>query len=198
MEPTEPLTEERLLALVNRGEGTTVEFKTQAPDPRTLAHLIAAFANASGGVILVGIRDDGKVVGCDSQRLSAALSSALERLHPEPVVTLEQVRIRGAGVGAIQVSSAQGIVLSDGSAVTRVGSTVRPMGPEQLRERFGEQTQQAWLEELFRTIALQTQTIESLRAEVQKTGSLWSKMKDYLIGGIIGAILGWLLSVVIS
>ena len=36
---------------------------------RVLAEEIAAFANASGGMILIGVDDDGEIVGIDRQDL---------------------------------------------------------------------------------------------------------------------------------
>ena len=54
-----------LLAL---GEGFTTEFKRAMPSD--LGREICAFANATGGVILLGVSDAGKIVGvADHNRL---------------------------------------------------------------------------------------------------------------------------------
>jgi len=46
---------------INAVEGQTLEFKRQWTD-RALEDL-AAFANTKGGTLLLGIRDDGEIVG---------------------------------------------------------------------------------------------------------------------------------------
>ena len=43
------------------GEGFTTEFKRSMPS--NLGREICAFANATGGVILIGVTDDGEIVG---------------------------------------------------------------------------------------------------------------------------------------
>lgn len=48
--------------LVN-GENSAVEFKTDDLHPGTLAEEIVAFANTTGGSILLGVRDDGSIAG---------------------------------------------------------------------------------------------------------------------------------------
>jgi len=57
------LNPEELNRIILAGEGPTVEFKEHfTPD---IAREIAAFANAGGGVILLGVADDSTVVGVD-------------------------------------------------------------------------------------------------------------------------------------
>jgi len=50
---------------------------------------------------------------------------------------------------------------------------------------------------LANAIAKQTQTIQKLRDDLQEANSLKSKLKDWLIGGTIGAIIGFLLSLLL-
>ena len=63
----EPTTE--LQAMVSAGEGATVEFKSIIPEPGSslrdrVCNTVAAFANSdSGGQVLFGVEDDGKVIG---------------------------------------------------------------------------------------------------------------------------------------
>lgn len=191
------MNENELRALVGHGEGSTLEFKVEVPDPRTLARLIAAFANASGGTILIGVDDSGRIVGADLQRLAAAVAAALERLRPEPQVSAEETRLDGAVIGVISVRSSANPVLADGSALTRLGPMTRAMTPEQLRGRFETSMSASKLPDLLTAIAEQTETIERLRADIQVAGSLRSKLQDYLVGGIIGAILGWLITLLL-
>ena len=52
---------ERLDRLLRAGESETVEFKESLD--REALETVAAFANTSGGTLLIGVRDDGTVRG---------------------------------------------------------------------------------------------------------------------------------------
>ncbi len=55
-----------LQTLISAGETQSVEFKRQCSTPIKLAKAITAFANTSGGYLLIGVDDDGQIVGIDS------------------------------------------------------------------------------------------------------------------------------------
>lgn len=46
-----------------RGEGQHIEFKLRVPRPERMAREMIAFANSGGGTLLVGVDDDGSIVG---------------------------------------------------------------------------------------------------------------------------------------
>jgi predicted HTH transcriptional regulator len=52
-------------ALTKRGEGENLDFKLAINNPQKIAKTLAAFANTSGGIILVGINDQRKIIGVD-------------------------------------------------------------------------------------------------------------------------------------
>lgn len=52
-----------LRRLVRQGEGTQLEFKRKAKFPDKIAREIVAFANSSGGILLLGVEDDGSIYG---------------------------------------------------------------------------------------------------------------------------------------
>lgn len=52
-----------LRQLVRQGEGTHLEFKRRASSPDQIVREMIAFANTSGGIILVGVNDDGELSG---------------------------------------------------------------------------------------------------------------------------------------
>ncbi len=49
--------------LAATGEGLTVEFKKRVPRPERIAREVIAFANTDGGRVLIGVDDDGTLVG---------------------------------------------------------------------------------------------------------------------------------------
>lgn len=52
-----------LKRLINRGEGQHLEFKTKTNSPDKIVHEFIAFANSEGGMLLVGVSDEGRISG---------------------------------------------------------------------------------------------------------------------------------------
>jgi ATP-dependent DNA helicase RecG len=79
-----------LKILVQEGEGTTLEFKENLP--ASLARDLVAMANTIGGRILLGVRDDGTVVGVkDSNSLRARIQDIARNCDPPVKVVVEPV-----------------------------------------------------------------------------------------------------------
>jgi predicted HTH transcriptional regulator len=53
----------QLRRLVAQGEGPTLEFKRKATFPEKIVREMIAFANTKGGIVLIGIGDDGSLPG---------------------------------------------------------------------------------------------------------------------------------------
>lgn len=83
---------ERLVAL---GEGQHLEFKRRVPRPHRLAKEVIAFANTRGGHLLLGVDDDGSIVGVrDADEELYSLQEALDNhCSPAVPVRLEHVEI---------------------------------------------------------------------------------------------------------
>ena len=77
-----PITE-----LLNQAEGLRFERKRTIPSAYKIARTLASFANTSGGTLLVGIEDDGKVVGVKSELEELLfIEKATEALTVPPLV----------------------------------------------------------------------------------------------------------------
>ena len=81
--------------LAAMGEGRTLEFKNRVPRPERIAREVIALANTDGGTVLVGVDDDGTVLGVkDAQEEFFALQTALaDRILPPVDLRFEPVRI---------------------------------------------------------------------------------------------------------
>ena len=85
--------EDELTRLVQLGEGPTLEFKTKVPKAERIAKEVIAFANTSGGRLLLGVDDDGAIKGVrDSSGEEFALTEALSA-HCDPPVEFSTERI---------------------------------------------------------------------------------------------------------
>jgi ATP-dependent DNA helicase RecG len=54
-----------LQKLIKDGEGKTIEFKAELPNSNTLAKTIIAFSNTGGGKLIVGVNDQGEIIGLE-------------------------------------------------------------------------------------------------------------------------------------
>jgi len=123
-------------------EGEELELKREWTD-RTLEDL-AAFANTRGGTLLIGMADDGTVVGADVsdreiQRIANIITS---RLGITPSIRVEERDEKP--VLAIQVEPIRGLVPCNGRYLRRVGSTNRDFTQEELARHLLERSGQTW------------------------------------------------------
>lgn len=69
---------EPLLRLIRQGEHQQLDFKLEIDDARKIARAMAAFANAEGGRLLIGVKDNGSIAGIRSEEEMYMLQAAAE------------------------------------------------------------------------------------------------------------------------
>ena len=124
-----------VLELIRLGEGDTVEFKRKITSD--IGRDIVAFANTEGGVILIGVDDDGNVVGVEEDVMQK-LSDILLNIVPHISVKVDKVTIEGRKVYLIRVPKSDKIHTFRYIAYVRVGRNVRPLDLNELLERAAE------------------------------------------------------------
>jgi predicted HTH transcriptional regulator len=191
------LNEKNILELISAGESETVELKTALPSPAILARYLAAFANTAGGILIVGVKEPDVVVGADEKRTLQAVERSKSFLSSLVDTEARSILVNGKIVVAITVKPSREIVFGDGQALGRLGHLVRPLSPTQLSAKLGTVIAEPSIDRLAESISKQTEIIETLRDELHEANSLKSKMKDYVIGGTIGAVTGFLLSLLL-
>jgi len=61
--------QEQILGILSRGEDTRHQFKVDVTNAKSVGAELAAFANGFGGVLLIGVSDDGKVAGLANEHV---------------------------------------------------------------------------------------------------------------------------------
>ncbi len=91
--------------LISRGEGSQLEFKATISAPHRIARTLCAFANTSGGTLLIGVSDDGRVSGVESEYQEVQKIERASDFFVEPPLTVayETVGWEGRTVLAITV-----------------------------------------------------------------------------------------------
>ena len=121
-----------LSSLIALGEGFTTEFKRSMPSD--LGREICAFANTTGGVILIGVEDSGAVVGVeDHNRLKSQVQSVARSADPPVGVEVESE----GGVLRVTVPEQHGKPYSFGGRFfIREGATCQQLSRDEIREFF--------------------------------------------------------------
>ncbi len=131
-----------LQALILAGEGERTEFKARWSD--TALETLAAFANGQGGVLLVGVDDEGHPVGWpgsekDLRVISDQIGDAL-RIQP----SVKSQVLDGQRILVIEVAPAPTPVAYRGRYYRRIGNTTREIPPEELGRLFIEKWGVTW------------------------------------------------------
>lgn len=125
-----------LLEKIYLGEDATIEFKRALPHRNSLADEIAAFANAQGGMILIGVDDNGEIVGIELKKLDNVEKTVVEICNDwiEPTVPIftEKLRLDGKNLLKIYVSPSLFVHKTSNGYFTRKETYNEEMSTQQL------------------------------------------------------------------
>jgi len=130
---------EYLKNLIEQGENSTIEFKNEEARPESIAREMVAFSNYLGGVILLGISDNGQVIGITKKNTEEKIANiARENVIPAinysaEIVVHEQKKVMVIEVEKGKQKPYQTI---DGKYWIRVGSTNRMANQAELMRLF--------------------------------------------------------------
>ena len=126
------MSQQHLASLIALGEGFTTEFKRSLPSD--LGREICAFANATGGEILIGVDDAGTIVGVqDHNRLKSQVQSVARSADPPVAVEVESE----GEVLRVTVPEQHGKPYSFGGRFfIREGATSQQLSRDEIREFF--------------------------------------------------------------
>jgi len=119
----------------HRQEGQELEFKRAVRDFNDVGQTVCAFANTSGGEILIGVDDDGISIGLDESRLDdlqLRLSGAVQCVSPTPLHNIQVEKEEGKSIIRLKVRAlaTDAFCTHNGLIYTRSGSSnLRLDGP---------------------------------------------------------------------
>jgi ATP-dependent DNA helicase RecG len=129
-----PLTANQVKLLIREGEGLTVEFKVRYT-PR-IDEDIVAFANAKGGTLLLGVRDDGTITGERlTNDLKAKINSLTRNCKPSITTKLSQV---GSVVAVVVEEGAEKPYSCSSGYFRRLDGNTQKISHDELRIMFAE------------------------------------------------------------
>ncbi|HPR99129.1 MAG TPA: ATP-binding protein [Methanomassiliicoccales archaeon] len=89
-------------------EGQNLEFKKLVRNFNDIGQIVCAFANTSGGEILIGVDDDGNSIGLDESRLDdiqLRLSGAVQCVSPNPIHNIQIEQVDGKSIIRLTVKA---------------------------------------------------------------------------------------------
>ena len=100
------MTRNQLDELIAQGEGSRLEFKRTISAAHRIARTLAAFANTAGGTLLIGVADDGRMMGVPSElREMRRIEEATDQLVDPPLaVSYEVLKPDGRSILIITVA----------------------------------------------------------------------------------------------
>jgi ATP-dependent DNA helicase RecG len=96
----------KLVELLKRHEGKTLEYKRDLSSPDSILKCLVAFANTGGGIVVIGVEDGSKNVRGVNDVLAAEEKLAnlvSDSIRPRLVPDIEVVPLRNLNVLAVQV-----------------------------------------------------------------------------------------------
>ena len=130
---------DKLLELIRNGENEKVEFKRKITNE--IGRDVCAFANTRGGTIIIGISDNGQIVGVKKDE---NIYNMVSSVSPLPKLEIEKVHIGKKRIVVVTVRPSKNIHSFRGIVYIRVGSINRPLDIKEIIERSIERRIVDW------------------------------------------------------
>ena len=100
---------EEIIQLIAGGENSSVEFKTADVKLDSLAKEIAALSNTNGGVIFIGVNDDGTISGLTGKKNVEEWISNISRNNVIPPAQYQyyEVEIQNKKIGVLEIAKGE-------------------------------------------------------------------------------------------
>ena len=136
-------TRTELLEIIRNGENSGVEFKRDVLENHALAKELVAFSNLSGGMVLLGVEDDGSISGLTRPDLEEwVMTACRDKIRPPIIPFFETARDVESGKDVAIVRVTRGFDVHSlwhnnrNTYFIRVGTQSREPSPEELGRLF--------------------------------------------------------------
>ncbi len=137
------ITKTTLLEIIANGEHSGLEFKRDVLQNHQLAKELVAFSNLEGGMVLLGVDDDGTISGLTRDNLEEwVMTACRDKIRPAIIPTFQTIRDvePGKDVAVVRVSRGANVHSqwhnNRNAYYIRVGSQSREPTPEELSRLF--------------------------------------------------------------
>jgi len=129
--------EDEIRTVIQKGENEEVEFKENISNLQSISKVICSFSNTRGGVLFIGVKDNGMISGLDSDSdiIQQKISSITDVIYPSPILRIEEKWIdeKMVFIAIVQRPVENVYYTYKGAIYVRMGSTTRRLeGQSQL------------------------------------------------------------------
>lgn len=135
---------EQLQSIVTQGETATVEFKKSTGQLRAAFETVCAFLNSQGGIVLIGVDAQGKILGQDiTDNTRQEIAREIHKLEPDATLDLKYIAVNeNKSVIVIQVKvGPHSPYTYDGRAFQRIETTTTRMSQHRYEQLLVERGQ---------------------------------------------------------
>lgn len=157
---------ETLKELISLGESEILEFKKSISSLKSIFQTLCAFLNASGGLVLIGVLDNGKIVGqVFNQGVSLKIAAELAKIEPPSYIDILQIQVTPTqSVIALKTKAGEHAPYTyDGRAYQRIADSTSRM-PQHMYEQ--KLVARAQLNHSWETYITSGYTIDDLDTEL--------------------------------
>jgi ATP-dependent DNA helicase RecG len=137
------ITRTDLLEIIRNGENSGVEFKRDTVQNHDLAKELVAFSNFEGGIVLLGVEDDGNVAGLTRPNIEEwVMTTCRDKIRPAIIPFFEIIKDIEPGKNIAIVRVSRGLYVyslwhnNRNTYFIRVGTQSREPTPEEMSRLF--------------------------------------------------------------
>jgi len=166
------MTEKQLKELIQQGESQNIELKSSLKLKEEIGETISAFANTSGGIIIIGVSDEGKILGVDigKKTLEDLANWVKENTDPQiyPDVKVHQVENKSIIEVSLKENEEKPVFFKN-HAFQRVGKTNQRISANKIRELAKqERVKLHWDEKICERATLEDIDEEKVKGFLEK------------------------------
>lgn len=164
---------DQVTALTEQGESPMLEYKTSTAQLKATFETVCAFLNKNGGVVLIGVKNNGEVIGQDvTDNTRQEIAREINKIEPTAQIEISYVPLKGSKhVIVVEVDPGSHAPYTyDGRAFDRNQSTTSRMtqhGYEQLLVERG-QLNHSWEESIATSYSIDDLDFDEIHLAVQQ------------------------------
>ena len=141
------MTLNELKKMISQGESETLEFKTSTAKIKAAFETLCAFLNTHNGTVLIGVKDDGRIVGQQvTDQTNLEISNMISKLEPPTKVGVDYIIIDDSKF-VVELTARSNSELApyvlDGKPFWRIGSSTKPMPQQHYQQILLEKSQKS-------------------------------------------------------
>jgi ATP-dependent DNA helicase RecG len=133
------VTIDEIKKIIRNGENSYIEFKEEDIKAKELAEEIVAFSNSEGGIILIGVDDEGNIKGVKDDKIEeTVMNICRNNCIPHIIPIYESIEVEGKRIAIITIPKGfnKPYYTADHKYYIRVGTTKRIASKEELLRLF--------------------------------------------------------------